>query len=78
MMNNPVMTMLSAMRSGRNPTLILRQMANTSPQARQVMQMMQGKNSDQLRQIAENLAANQGTSIEDIARSLGITIPSNR
>lgn len=78
MMNNPVMAMLSAMRSGRNPTLILRQMANTNPQAWQVMQMMQGKNSDQLRQIAENLAANQGTSIEDVARSLGITIPSNR
>lgn len=78
MMNNPVMSMLSAMQSGRNPSLILRQLANTNPQARQVMQMVSGKSPDQLRQMAENLAANQGTTIEDVARSLGISIPSNR
>lgn len=78
MTNNPIMIMLSAMQSGRNPALILRQMANANPQARQVMQMMQGKSPDQLRQMAENLAANQGTTIEDVARSLGISIPSNR
>lgn len=77
-MNNPVMSMLSAMQSGRNPSLILRQLANTNPQARQVMQMVNGKSPDQLRQMAENLAANQGTTIEDVARSLGIGIPSNR
>ena len=78
MMNNPVMSMLSAMQSGRNPSLILRQLANTNPQARQVMQMVSGKSADQLRRMAENLAANQGTTIEDVARSLGISIPSNR
>lgn len=78
MMNNPVMSMLSAMQSGRNPSLILRQLATTNPQARQVMQMVNGKSADQLRQMAENLAANQGTTIEDVARSLGISIPSNR
>lgn len=78
MMNNPVMSMLSAMQSGRNPSLILRQLATTNPQARQVMQMVNGKSPDQLRQMAENLAANQGTTIEDVARSLGISIPSNR
>ena len=78
MMNNPIMSMLSAMQSGRNPSLILRQLATTNPQARQVMQMVNGKSADQLRQMAENLAANQGTTIEDVARSLGISIPSNR
>jgi hypothetical protein len=77
-MNDPVMSMLSAMQSGRNPSLILRQLATTNPQARQVMQMVSGKSPDQLRQMAENLAANQGTTIEDVARSLGISIPSNR
>lgn len=78
MTNNPIMSMLSAMQSGRNPSLILRQLATTNPQARQVMQMVNGKSADQLRQMAENLAANQGTTIEDVARSLGISIPSNR
>ena len=78
MQNNPVMTLLSAMRNGGNPAMLLQQMANNNPQARQVMNMMRGKTPEQLRQMAENLAANQGTNIEDIARSLGITIPSNR
>lgn len=78
MMNNPVMMMLNAMQSGRNPALLLRQMASTNPQARQVMHLMNGKNAEQLRKIAENLAANQGTSVEDVARSLGISIPSER
>ena len=78
MMNNPVISMLTAMRGGKNPVHILQQMASTNPQARQVMHMMNGKNSDQLRQMAENLAANQGTTIEDVARSLGISMPSNR
>lgn len=78
MQNNPVMTLLSAMRNGGNPAALLQQMANNNPQARQVMNMMRGKSPEQLRQMAENLAANQGTNIEDIARSLGITIPSNR
>lgn len=78
MMNNPVMAMLAAMRNGANPTAILQQMSSTNPQARQVVQLMNGKNPDQLRKIAENLAANQGTSIEDVARSLGISVPSNR
>ena len=78
MQNNPAMMLLNAMQSGRNPALLLRQMANTNPQARQVMQMMHGKTPAQLRQMAENLAANQGTSLEDVARSLGISIPSER
>ena len=78
MMNNPVMAMLAAMRNGANPANILMQMSGTNPQALRVLQMMNGKTPDQLRKIAENLAANQGTTIEDVARSLGISIPSNR
>lgn len=78
MQNNPVMTLLSAMQNGKNPAMLLQQMAANNPQAAQVMSMMRGKTPAQLRQMAENLAANQGTNIEDVARSLGISIPSNR
>ena len=76
--NNPMMQMLSFLRAGKNPNAILNVMAQSNPQVRQIMQMMQGKTPDQLKQMAQNMAAERGTTIEDVARQLGITIPSNR
>lgn len=78
MMNNPMMQMLAMMRGGQNPQQVLLTMAQNNPQVRQVMQMMQGKSPAELRQMADNMAAQRGTTVEDIARQLGITIPSNR
>lgn len=75
---NPAMQMLDAMRRGQNPKQVLMGMARSNPQINQVMQMMQGKSPDQLRQIAVNMAAERGTTIEDVARQLGLQIPSNR
>ena len=76
--NNPMMQMMGMIRSGRNPNAILQSMAMNNPQVRQVMQMMNGKTPEQLRQMANNMAAERGTTVEDIARQLGIQIPSNR
>ena len=77
-MNNPMMQMMGLLRSGKNPNAILQTMAMNNPQVRQVMQMMHGKSPEQLRQMANNMAAERGTTVEDIARQLGIQIPSNR
>ena len=62
-MNNPMMAMMQMMQSGRNPMQLLQQMAGQNPQAAQAMR---------LRQTAENMAKQRGTSIEEIARQLGI------
>lgn len=78
MMNNPMMQMIGMIRNGMNPKNLLAQMAQNNPQARQVMQMMQGKSPAELRKMADNIAAERGTTVEDVARQLGITIPSNR
>ena len=78
MMNNPMMQMLSMMQAGRNPMQVLAAIAKNNPQAQQMMNMIQGKTPDQLRKMAENMAAERGTTIEDVARQLGIAIPSNR
>lgn len=78
MMSNPAMQMLNAMRRGQSPRQVLMGMARSNPQVNQVMQMMQGKSPDQLRQMATNMAAERGTTLEDVARQLGIQIPSNR
>lgn len=77
-MNNPMMQMVGMLHSGRNPNAILQSMAMNNPQVRQVMQIMNGKTPEQLRQMANNMAAERGTTVEDIARQLGIQIPSNR
>lgn len=72
---NPAMQMLDAMRRGQDPKQVLMGMARSNPQINQVMQMIQGKSPDQLRQIAVNMAAERGTSIEAVAQSLGLTPP---
>jgi len=77
-MNNPLMLMAQALRAGRNPRDILMSMAQSDPRARQVIEIMRGKSPDQLRQYAQNIAAERGTTLEDFARSMGIQIPSSR
>ena len=77
-MNDPMTQMMSLLRAGQNPNAILQMLAQNNPQVRQVMQMFNGKSSQQLQMMAQNMAAERGTSIEDIARQLGIQIPSNR
>ena len=60
----------------------LNQMINTmmmrNPQARQVMQMISAKTPQEQRELAEKLCKERGTTIEEVARSMGIQIPSNR
>ena len=74
-MNNPVFALVNAMQSGKNPMALVQQMAARDPQMRQFMQMVNGKSPEQLRQMAENMARERGTTINDVARQLGISIP---
>lgn len=78
MINHPVISILQAMRMGRNPNQMIMQMAQQDPRIKQVVEMMRGKNPDQLQRIAENMAKERGMTVEDVARQLGIQIPSNR
>ena len=74
-MNNLVNSLLRNMQGGMNPNALLIQMARSDPRAAQALQMLQGKSQDQLRTMAENMARERGTSVEQIARSLGINLP---
>ena len=65
-MNNPLMMLVQTMRGGGDP------------QVAQALKMIQGKNPQQLKTMAENMAKERGVSINDIARQLGINNPSNR
>jgi len=71
------MQLMNVMRGGGNPMQMMQQMAHSNPQIAQVMQMMQGKNPQQLRHMATNMAKERGTNIEQIAQQLGISLPTN-
>lgn len=78
MQNNPIMMLVQAMNNGGNPMALMQQMAGQNPQIARAMQMIQGKNSQQLEQIARNMAKEQGVDINQMIRDLGIASPSNR
>ena len=73
-MNNPMMAMLQMAKSGGNPMQMIQQLAAQDPRVRQFMQMTSGKNQQQLRQMAENMARERGTTVEEIARQLGLPL----
>lgn len=74
-MNNPLMQMVGLLQSGGNPMQMLQQMAMQNPKAAQAMKMIRGKSPQELRQMAENMARERGTTLDAVAQSLGLTIP---
>lgn len=78
MQNNPAFQLAIAMRQGKNPNVILQQMAMSDPRVAQAMQMIQAKTPQQLQEMTKNLAKERGVNIEDVARSLGISFPSQK
>lgn len=71
-MNNPLFNLLSLARTGGNPMTLIQQMAGRDLRAQQALKMVQGKTPDQLRQMAENMAKERGTTVEEIAKGLGL------
>ena len=71
-MNNMLMAIIQAARGGQDPMQTIAGMAGNNPQMQQALQMIQGKSPEQLRQIAENMAAQRGVSMNDIVNQLGL------
>lgn len=72
MTNNPIFNLINLARTGGNPMTLMQQMAGRDPRAQQALNMVQGKTPGQLRQMAENMAKERGTTIDEIARGLGL------
>lgn len=72
MTGNPMMFLLQAARSGKDPMSLLRQMAGQNPQMAQFMQMIGGKSPAQLQQMAENMARERGINLDDMIKNMGI------
>lgn len=73
-MNNPMMSMVQMAMGGMSPMQYLQQRMGQSPQIAQAMNLIQGKTPEQLHQIADNIAKQCGTTVEEIARQYGIPI----
>lgn len=75
MMRNSIMAALSQMPRGGNPKALLNQLAQQDPQVAQAMRMLEGKNAQQLRTMAQNMAKERGTTVEAVAQELGFALP---
>ena len=69
---NPLQMLVSALNNGHDPKAMMAQMVGQNPQIAQAMKMIQGKSPAELQQIAQNMARERGTTVEQIAQSLGI------
>lgn len=70
--------LMQAVQRGANPMQMMAQMAGQNPQAAQAMRIIQGKSPQELEQIARNMAREQGISLDDMARQMGIQLPNNK
>lgn len=69
---NPMQTIMQMMRSRNgNPMPLMEQLARQNPAMRQALDMARGKSPQELRQIADNMARQRGTTVEDIIRQMG-------
>ena len=76
--NNPLLILMGAMRQGGDPRRMLMQMAQQDPRAAQVVKILGNKPARQQREIVMNMAKERGVDLDNLARSLGIQIPSER
>lgn len=63
--------MMQSAQQGMSPRQFLRQYAG-NPEVAQLAQIVQGKDREQLMQTASNMAAQRGTTLEEVARQMGI------
>ncbi len=61
---NPMMMLMQAMQGGGNPLAFIQQHAASNPKFQQLQQIVGGKNPQELRQIADNMLRQRGSSIE--------------
>ena len=70
---NPMQMIRDQFMRGMTPTAILERMAG--PQANQARQIISGKNPNQLREIAMNMAKQRGVDLSSLAQQMGVKIP---
>jgi predicted RNase H-like HicB family nuclease len=52
--------------------MLMQQLAQSNPQINQAMTMLQGKSPQEIRQMAENMCRERGTTPEQVMQMLGL------
>lgn len=73
-MNNQMMQVMNLMRNGGNPMTLLNQMTGNNPMVSSLMQSMQGKSPEALRQMAMNIAKERGVDLNQFAQQFGMKL----
>ena len=71
---NPMMA-IQMLRSGANPDQLMMQLAQSSPEIRQAMQLVNGKTPEQIQSMVYQRAKEMGVDLNQIARQWGIRLP---
>ena len=66
--------MMQAAQSGMSPEQFFRQYAG-NPEVAQIAKIAQSKNREQLMQTVSNMAKERGTTIDAVAKQMGLQIP---
>ena len=69
---NGIMDLIGLIKGAQNPMAMLQQQAPNNPQIARALQMIQGKSPDQIMQIANSLAREQGVDINQFRQQLGL------
>lgn len=70
-----IMQLIRVYKGGGNPMQMLSQMAQSNPQMAQAMQMLQGKNPQQIQSMVQNMAQEQGVDLNALAQQYGLQLP---
>lgn len=68
------MQLIGLLQNSQNPMMMIQQLMGNHPQYKQIMQVIQGKNPQQLEQYTRNLAKNQGIDLNQLAGQFGLKI----
>ena len=75
MMNNPLMNMISVFQNGGNPQYLIQNMLNQNLQMQPIMNMIKGKNNNQLKETFFNMCKEKGINPNDLAKQYNINLP---
>lgn len=73
MLNNPLQ-LIGLLQNAQNPMAMMQQVFGNNPQFKQVMQIAQGKNPQELEQYVRNLAQGQNIDLKQLASQFGLKI----
>lgn len=73
--NSPVMQIANLVRTGQNPMNMIQMLSGQNAPIMQGMNLIQGKNSQQLETMARNLAKERGIDLNQLASVLNLTLP---